>query len=153
MIIRRVLREEIIKLCNADIKVLKKIYPDVAHYLEEFGFDNEELAQYFNEYKSQKLRNEITPDFQAKIDKYAREKGKWLTYGFLPRNEVIRSVYHDNYILCWIDGLGVEYCSFIKNHIILKYPHLCVDIKIAYANIPTVLASKRRECIKGKFIL
>ena len=55
-------------------EILKRIYPQLADYLNDYVFNVPLLDSYFNEYKLQKIRNRMSNDFMDKVRENARKR-------------------------------------------------------------------------------
>lgn len=133
-------------------EILKIVYHNLYLYSLDFAFDNDVINDYFYKYKELKLLNYISDDFVELVDNYAKEKGKWFKLQLKNRNEIISTMYQGNCGLIWFDGLGVEYVAFIKEYIKINYPSVFCDIKIAYANIPTI-TDENKDFIENRNII
>jgi hypothetical protein len=140
----RVEREEIIAWLskNAMVPQLDDIYPALAAYVKKYVFKCPELAnlltQYFEDYKQQKLSNELKPEFLRKVDELALSR----KFNRLPtRNEIMDSIDKSDTFLYWLDALGVEYLSLIE--VLVKKRGLSVRINIARAELPTITGINR----------
>lgn len=115
---------------------LQKIYPSLHSYLKKYVFDcgkiSEQLTEYFNAYKYQKVINRVEESFAEKVC----EKSK-LYASLDTRANIISSISDKNSsYLCWVDALGVEYLSYILDA--AKRKGLSVKINIARADLPTI---------------
>lgn len=118
-------------------KNLIEIYPDLTIYLHTYQFKNdamnEELTNYFENYKRLKLANKVTKEFIDKVDVLAcnREYNRLRT-----RDELIANIDKKAAFLCWIDALGVEYLGFIVEE--AKKRGLAISVKVGRAELPTI---------------
>lgn len=133
-------KEEIIAWVsrNGLIPEVKSIYPALSDYMGKFIFRCPELADqltdYFERYKSQKLSNELEPDFIEMVDEIARGKR---VFNHLPtRNEIIDEINKEDTYLYWLDALGVEYLAFIES--LIQKRGLSMKVSIARAELPTI---------------
>ena len=116
---------------------LAEIYPELSMYLEKYCFRNDtlsnELTEYFENYKQQKIRNCIDGSFMRTVEAYAvsRDYNRLRT-----RDELISSIDRDATFLCWIDALGVEYLAYIVE--IAKRKGLTASVRIGRAKLPTI---------------
>lgn len=112
-------RKEIIKcICEYQYtmqelsQLLPTVYPLLSDYMAPyyFGKELELLSSYFEQYKAQKLRNQIEEGFVERVNEIAKER----PYNALlaPRTRVFART--DDTILIWIDALGLEFMSFIS---------------------------------------
>lgn len=137
-------REEIIAWLSKNnmFPQLDGIYPALAAYLKKYIFKCPELAdeltEYFEEYKRQKLSNNIEPEFLEKVDELAQSR----KFNRLPtRNVIMDSVDKNDTYLYWLDALGVEYLSLIES--LAQKRGLSVRVSIARAELPTITAINR----------
>ncbi len=140
----KVEREEIIAWLskNGSIPELDSIYPALAAYLKKYVFKCPELAdlltEYFEEYKRQKLSNQLEPEFLKNVNEFALLR----KFNRLPtRNEIIDSMVKSDTILYWLDSLGVEYLCLIEA--LVQKRGLSVRIHIARAELPTITSFNR----------
>ena len=123
--------------------VIKKVYPALGDYLSRYTFDcpvlAEELTEYFDEYKKQKIQNTISPDFMNLVMEYASNH----KYARLQtRNTAVNAIQDKaNAYLYWIDALGVEYLSYIAA--LAKRKGLSIHIEIARADLPTITSKNK----------
>lgn len=126
-------------LCN-DAKdcYIKKNYPDLHFYLQDFLFNDDKLTSYFSLYKKHKVSNQVSEDFLKLVDVHARER----TYNSLPaRSSFIPDLGNEDTYLIFLDAFGVEYLGFIKEK--------CAAIglrfiaNIARAELPTITMFNR----------
>lgn len=124
--------------------VIKKVYPALDDYLSKYIFDcpvlAEELTEYFDEYKKQKIQNNISPNFMSLVLDYASNH----KYARLQtRNTAVKAIKDKNNThLYWIDALGVEYLSFITA--LAKKKGLSMHVEIARADLPTITSKNRQ---------
>jgi len=141
---KRVEREEIIAWLsqNGLITELDSIYPALADYQKKYIFKCPDFAdlltEYFEEYKRQKLSNEIESDFLKRVDQLALKR----QFNRLPtRNEIMDRVEKSGTFLYWLDALGVEYLGFIEA--LVQKRGLAVRVHIVRAELPTITATNR----------
>ena len=120
-------------------KNLGRVYPQLSEYLKEYIFrysDNELanlLTQYFEQYKVQKITNELNPDFLERVNCFALER----RYTGLPsRSEILDKVAKEDTKLYWFDALGVEYLAYIEE--LAKKMGLSISISIAQSELPSI---------------
>lgn len=140
----KVEREEIINWIskNGTIPELKEIYPALTDYLDKYVFScgplSDLFTQYFDEYKFQKVTNQLNNNFLSRVQEIAISR----VYNRLStRNEILDSINKENSYLFWLDALGVEYLGYISK-LAYKYK-LNISIKIARAKIPTITELNR----------
>ncbi len=127
---------------NDMVQQLDCIYPALAAYMKKYVFKCPELAdeltEYFEAYKRQKLSNNIEPEFLEKVDELALSR----KFNRLPtRNEIIESVDKNDTYLYWLDALGVEYLGLIEA--LAQKCGLSVRVNIARAELPTITSINR----------
>lgn len=114
------------------------VYPALHKYLRKYIFYSpplsDELTEYFDLYKKQKILNCISEDFMELVKKHASE----YSYAKLPtRNNAIKKIEdRENTYLYWIDALGVEYMSYITA--LAKERNLSIHTDIARCELPTI---------------
>ncbi|SDZ75224.1 BREX-4 system phosphatase PglZ [Selenomonas ruminantium] len=125
-------------------EILQRTLPQVYLYLDTFAFNESviqvddkllasELTDYFTEYKKQKVSNKIQTEFLTKVDKIAEER---------PYNRLLGRIATFKNLQCrddspyFIDALGVEYLSYIKNR--CKEYGLITEIRIAHSELPSI---------------
>ena len=127
-------------LCDA----VSYVYPDLNDYLRRYIFDcpvlANELTEYFDLYKKQKVSNQISDKFISLVEKYAQE----LSYTQLPtRDNAIKAISDkNNAYLYWIDALGVEYLSYIT--VLAKRKGLSIHIDIVRSDLPTITSQNKQ---------
>lgn len=114
------------------------VYPLLSSYLQKFIFDcgslSNELTTYFEQYKAQKVANQLNDAFLAQVADW----GKTYKYSRIQtRDNAIKSI-PDRYssFLYWIDALGVEYLALIFE--LAKRKGLSVHIDIGRAELPSL---------------
>lgn len=114
------------------------VYPLLSSYLQKFIFDcgslSNELTTYFEQYKAQKVANQLNDAFLAQVADW----GKTYKYSRIQtRDNAIKSI-SDRYssFLYWIDALGVEYLALIVE--LAKRKGLSVHIDIGRAELPSL---------------
>ncbi|SDP76627.1 BREX-4 system phosphatase PglZ [Selenomonas ruminantium] len=125
-------------------EILQRVLPQVFLYMDTFTFnesiiqvDDEvlagELTDYFTEYKKQKVSNKIQEDFLSKVDKIAEDR---------PYNRLLGRIATFKNLQCredspyFIDAMGVEYLSYIKNK--CKEYGLITEVRIAHSELPSI---------------
>ena len=116
---------------------LQSLYPDFAAYLKEIDCDSW-INAYIQAYKKAKIENKITDEIKQLIaEKNANEESFYGWYNsdeFELSNELLIKEKTDK--IYWIDGLGIEYLSLIKE-IISKSNFQIEKLKIAKTGIPS----------------
>lgn len=124
--------------------VVSDVYPDLNDYLRKYIFDStvlaDELTEYFDSYKRLKITNQISDEFIALVEKYAKS----LAYAQLPtRDNAIKAISDkNNAYLYWIDALGVEYLSFITA--LAKKKGLSIHTDIVRSDLPTITSINKQ---------
>jgi hypothetical protein len=114
------------------------VYPLLAAYLQKYIFDcgalSGELTTYFEQYKSQKVSNQLSEDFLAQVEGW----GKSYKYSRIQtRDNAISSIpERQSAFLYWIDAMGVEYLALIIE--LAKRKGLSVKIDIGRAELPSL---------------
>lgn len=122
---------------------IEYVYPALSHYLKEYTFScgklSEELTSYFSEYKTLKLTNQITPQFQERVNKYAEA----LPYTHLETRDsaILRVENKKSAFLYWVDALGVEYLAYIAE--LVRRKGLSLHVDVAYSELPTITSINR----------
>ena len=118
---------------------LPLIYPDLAAYLDEYRFETADCGElftwYFERYKTQKVLNEIEPDFLEKVEALSKQGER--QYQRLPtRGMMMTRLKASGTGLYWLDALGVEYLGYIRK--VAKRLELRIQIHIAQTSLPTI---------------
>lgn len=120
------------------------VYPALDDYLKKYKFNcpvlSDELTEYFDSYKHQKITNSISDDFVKLVEKHAAE----ISYAHLPtRDNAIKAIADkDSAHLYWIDALGVEYLSYIAA--LAKRKGLSIHVDIVRSDLPTITAINKQ---------
>lgn len=120
------------------------VYPALDSYLKKYIFDcpvfANELIEYFDFYKKQKVLNHISDDFIKLVEKYASD----ISYAKLPtRDNAIKSIADkSSAYLYWIDALGVEYLSYITD--LAKKKGLSIHTDIVRSDLPTITSMNKQ---------
>lgn len=129
---------------NGFSEAIAYVYPALDAYLKKYIFDcpviAEELTEYFDFYKRQKVLNCISDNFVKLVEKYA----SGISYAQLPtRDNAIKSIANKNSAyLYWIDALGVEYLSYITA--LAKKKGLSIHIDIVRSDLPTITSINKQ---------
>lgn len=146
-------KEKILKLLKkyADIsnidkaaKVLEHVYPYLYSYLQPYNFKNDELNDYFQRYKVQKVINDIEPEFLKVVEEQAKRRdfNKWLP----TRSEKVDELDKNGSKLYFIDALGVEYLSFIMAR--CKKLHMRAAVTICRCELPSITINNKDPIIE-----
>lgn len=134
---------------------VKPFFPDLYNYVASpLGISAnvpEWLTRYMDSYKKAKLMNAYTEEIQAQINELNGSDVKFDTWyqGFSTTRTLLQGR-SDIEVFYWIDGLGVEWISLIKEIIREKNSHgiFLNDIKIARALLPTTTHVNREDLQK-----
>lgn len=138
-------REEIVAWISkyGFIPEIKCIYPELNAYLKKHFFKNiefaDEITNYFDKYKQQKISNVINQEFLKIVEEFASSR----PYNQLPtREQLIEHINpHESY-LYWLDALGVEYLSLIE--FLAQQNGLNLKVNIARAQLPTITSMNKK---------
>lgn len=114
------------------------VYPLLSSYLQKFIFNcgslSNELTAYFEQYKAQKVANQLNADFLAQVENW----GKTYKYSRIQtRDNAIKNIPNrQSAFLYWIDAMGVEYLALIVD--LAKRKGLSVQIDIGRAELPSL---------------
>ncbi len=129
---------------NGFHEAISYVYPALDTYLKKYIFDcpvlAEELTEYFDVYKKQKVLNHISDEFIQLVEKYA----SGIAYAHLPtRDNAIKAIADkDSTYLYWIDALGVEYLAYITA--LAKKKGLSIHTDIARSDLPTITTKNKQ---------
>ena len=126
---------------------LQNIYPDFAAYMNDLKLDSWANV-YIQAYKNAKIEDKYTDEIKSVIaDKNANENSffKWYNSNELElSNELLAKEKIEK--IYWIDGLGIEYLSLIKE-IISKSNFQIEKLKIAKTGIPSSTDHNKFESV------
>ena len=126
---------------------LQNIYPDFAAYMNDLKLDSWANV-YIQAYKNAKIEDKYTDEIKSVIaDKNANENSffKWYNSNELElSNELLAKEKVEK--IYWIDGLGIEYLSLIKE-IISKSNFQIEKLKIAKTGIPSSTDHNKFESV------
>ena len=126
---------ELVQLSDVNRDVLKKNFPDLKKYMTTFEFDDERLTEYFQLYKELKLFDS-SEEFLPLVEQYSEQR----IFNVLETRQAILDRISDAK-LYWLDGLGVEFLSFIKQT--SKELDLSTKIHVARAELPTLTSTNK----------
>jgi hypothetical protein len=134
------------KVGKLSLSKLQNIYPDFAAYMEDIKIDNW-ANSYIQAYKQAKIEDKYTIEIKKFItEKNANEKSFWKWYyGFELLKELLAKEKPDK--VYWIDGLGIEYLSLIKD-IISKSNFQIEKLQIAKTSIPSSTEHNKFENVE-----
>ncbi|MFI3253818.1 MAG: BREX-4 system phosphatase PglZ [Eubacteriales bacterium] len=126
------------------VDILSKIYPDLFTYLEPYHLENQDLEQYFQEYKHQKVINHIFPEFLEKVQEYgkSRDYNLWLP----PRVQKVDTLAKEGSRLYFVDAMGAEYLNFIMAE--CKKLNLMAKATLCRCELPSI-TSMNKEFLDG----
>ncbi|MDD3404622.1 MAG: BREX-4 system phosphatase PglZ, partial [Hespellia sp.] len=126
------------------LQILKKVYPDLYSYLKPYDFKNDLLNRYFDDYKYQKVINTLFPEFYEMVLKEAKNRD----YNSIldPRSSKVEKLPKKNAMLYFMDAMGVEYLSYIKD--VCNELKLHIDITVCRCELPSI-TSQNKEFLKG----
>jgi hypothetical protein len=125
-------------------EAISYVYPALELYLKKYIFDcpalADELTEYFDSYKRQKLSNYVSDDFISLVEKHASS----ISYAQLPtRDNAIKAIEDkSSAYLYWIDALGVEYLSYITA--LAKKKGLSIHTDIVRTDLPTITSINKQ---------
>ncbi|MBR2215719.1 MAG: BREX-4 system phosphatase PglZ [Selenomonadaceae bacterium] len=131
-------------------KILPLVAPNLALYLQSFSFtayhtfiDMEKellalISAYFTDYKWQKVKNKLYPDFLQRVEGFAvsRPYNKFLT-----RVAVLKKLTAPGTTPYFFDALGVEYLSFIVAK--CEKMGLTATIGVARCELPSITSRNK----------
>lgn len=117
------------------LDILKTIYYDLYLYLQPYRFNIGNLDSYFQQYKMQKVRNTIYPEFEEIVDREATERSYNL---LLPmRTEKLDALKKTNQTaLYFLDAMGVEYLAYAMAKCAEK--GLRAKVTVCRCNLPSI---------------
>lgn len=128
---------------------LPLIYPDLADYLSLYRFKGEKGAlftDYFQQYKQQKVFNEVQPEFLAQVIELSKTGNR--QYNTLDsRGKLLMKIKSATKVpsnqmgLFWLDALGVEYLGFIQKK--ARVLGLRLSTHVGQASLPTLTSFNR----------
>lgn len=124
------------------LSLLKHIYPDLYYYLSDaYSFENASIDDYFKQYKYQKVINKIFPEFMSIVEKNAIER----PYNrlFQARSTAIERINPDTTQSYFMDGMGVEYLSYIQS--LCNQNKLHCHIRIYRCTLPSLTDINKKE--------
>lgn len=119
------------------------VYPKLSIYLQKYIFDcgtlSNELTAYFEQYKVQKVSNDLNETFLAQVEDW----GKTYKYSRIQtRDNAIKTIPdRQSAFLYWIDALGVEYLALITE--LARMKGLSIKIDIGRTELPSITEFNR----------
>ena len=130
-------------------EVIKKAYPDLYAYLNDFIFANNKLTQYFAEYKISKLTNYYSEEFVNKVTDIAEQKGTW--WNMKTRSNLVSENYNDKTLIFWVDCLSVDSLGFIQAILKGRYKNIFASFNVGYVSLPTITEINKDFLTNRKF--
>lgn len=129
---------------TALLRILQEVYPDLYAYLEPYDFKNALLNNYFDYYKYQKAINTLLPKFYEVVLQQAKDR----EYNSIldPRSSLVEKLPRDNALLYFMDAMGVEYLSYIREE--CKQLNLRLKIRVCRCELPSI-TSLNKEFLSG----
>lgn len=118
---------------------LEVAYPQLALYLAPFRHDEALITEYFHLYTISKVLDSPFGELSKKAEQAARSQEGWK---FQPRDSILESISQDSTSVLWIDGMGLEWVSFILGYL-ERQQVLDVEFSIARANLPTTTEANK----------
>ena len=136
---------------HIDNLYLETTYPELSFYLREIDYgnlspENNWIKEYFEEYRSSRIRNSISPRLKELLDEKNANKEtffKWY-YSFEPVKKFVEE--DGEYTKIWIDGLGIEFLPLIIS--LLKEERFKVNYNIARVQLPSTTEFNNTEGIE-----
>ena len=122
--------------------ILSLVYPALSSYLQAYDYGHNELTEYFNEYKYCKVINKITDEQRKFVNQYATNR---IYYSLLDRrSSIVSKKNKEQSKLYFVDALGVEFLSYIRESCYAK--NMSFDVDLAYCELPSI------TCMNKEFI-
>ena len=134
------------KVGKLKLRALQNIYPDLAAYINDLKLDSW-ANKYIQAYKQAKIENRYTDEIRGFItDMNANEETFYQWYhGFELTKELLAKEKPDK--VYWIDGLGIEYLSLVKEMIGKSGFHI-EKLQIAKTGIPSSTEHNKFEDVE-----
>ena len=133
------------------LKLLKKIYPDLANYLaDSVECMTDEQKNYFRQYRRLKVADNLTAEFAEKVFEIAERKGEDV-YKFLSRTQIIDNEYTNFAAIYFVDAMGVEYLNYFLENFSAPDKKFSVRYQIGYCNLPSI-TQINKDFLQGKNI-
>lgn len=137
---------------NITLDLIKNYYPDLYFYLNgemPFVDDIDWLNKYFKIYREAKIKNIYPAELSniiSKINGSETSFYNWYNKFSTTRTEISEDVD----VICWIDGLGVDWIPFICNYINNYYRDnvFLNSVTIARAHLPTITECNKKDLQK-----
>lgn len=122
---------ELVQISSVNRDVLERNFPVIKKYLTLFEFDDERLTEYFRLYKEMKLFNKSS-EFLSLVEKYSAIR----IFNERETRQVILDRIGLDAKLYWLDGLSIDFLSFIKQR--ATELNLSTKIQVSRAELPTL---------------
>ena len=124
---------------------VKETYPELYHYMQPLGLndlsgDKQWVSDYFDAYRHSKIADMSLPKIREIIAEKNANPSTFLSWK--DEFKTVRTILYnrtDIDVFYWIDGLGIDWITFIKN-IVARYTkeHVYLnEIHVAVSDIPT----------------
>ena len=124
------------------LSILSTTYPALNSYLSQYDYGYEQITEYINAYKYNKLTNHIYPEFRQLVDKYAVDR---IYYSLLDRrSSIVAKKDKTNSKMYFIDALGVEFLNYIRESCFSK--QLSFEADLAYCELPSITSMNKEFC-------
>jgi len=136
------------------VKILQKIYPNLANYLSNsLNLMTAEQENYFLQYRWLKITDNLTADFVSKVDELAERKGKDI-YHFKSRNQIVENEYlnSDSAAIYFVDAMGAEYLNYFFANLSTYDEKFSVRFQVGYCDLPSITAINK-DFLQGKNIV
>ncbi|EHP83892.1 BREX-4 system phosphatase PglZ [Methanotorris formicicus] len=141
---------------NEILELLREIYPNLYYYLGGVNFSNldEEnrwVIGYFNEYKWSKVLDEVSNGLLNILNEKNKDENSFAEWywKFKTSKDILAQIEKDEHTkIVWIDGLGVEFASLIKNIVNNSENYFIEDIFIGRTELPSITELNKFECEK-----
>lgn len=139
---------------NIDLIDVEKFFPDIVKYMKKGVSLSNDInwdISYFDAYRDAKIKNVYTDSIKeelAKINASEIDFYKW--YNKFSTVRTLLENRNDIDVICWIDGLGLDWVSFVSN-CIKEYSNNNVflnEILVAHSLLPSVTETNKKELSK-----
>ena len=129
--------------------ILSVVYPDLHSYLSDYDYGNEQLTEYFNAYKYNKVTNYIPSEFLDLVEKYAVDR---IYYSVLNRrSSIVAKKDKSQSKMYFFDALGVEFLNYIRERCFSK--NLSFEVDLAYCELPSITSLNKDFCKEFEFFM
>jgi hypothetical protein len=130
-------------------EIINRAYPDLYAYLNDFIFVDNNLTQYFAEYKVFKLINSYSEEFVSEVTAIASNKGTW--WNMKTRSNLVSENYNNKTLIFWVDCLSIDGLGFIQAILKNKYKSIFTNFNVGYVNLPTITEVNKDFLANRKF--